>query len=81
MRALGTLRYARLLTPEEALTLLSQVRLGIFTGIITDVPHQTVNQLILLTQPAHLQRVLSKEMDQNNRREARAELVRTQLSI
>lgn len=80
LRALGALRYARLLTPEEAQTLLSQVRLGIFTGIITDVPHQTVNQLILLTQPAHLQRVLGKEMDQNSRRAARADLVRQQLT-
>jgi protein arginine kinase len=81
MRALGTLRYARLLTPEESLTLLSQVRLGIVTGLITDIPESTVNQLILLTQPAHLQRVVGRDMDQNQRREARADLVRQQLSI
>ncbi|HYE02221.1 MAG TPA: protein arginine kinase [Phycisphaerales bacterium] len=79
-RALGTLRYARLLTPEESLTLLSQVRLGILTGLIADVPEPTVNQLILLTQPAHLQRVLGREMDQAERREARADLVRQQLT-
>ncbi|MBC7835260.1 MAG: protein arginine kinase [Phycisphaerales bacterium] len=81
LRALGALRYARLLTPEEATTLLSQVRLGILAGLITDVPEQTVNQLILLTQPAHLQRVLGREMDQGERREARADLVRQQLSV
>jgi protein arginine kinase len=80
MRALGVLRHARLLTPEEALAMLSQVRLGIYTGLVADVPPQTVNQLILLTQPAHLQQVLGRPMDQNARREARAELVRTQLS-
>ncbi|MGE3108742.1 MAG: ATP--guanido phosphotransferase [Phycisphaerales bacterium] len=75
-RALGTLRYARRLTPEEALPLLSQVRLGILTGLIDDVKVNTVNQLVLLTQPQHLQRLVGKEMDQDKRREARADLVR-----
>lgn len=75
-RALGTLRTARLLTPEEAITMLSDVRLGIVCGLISDVPEQTVNQLILSTQPAHLQRLLGREMDQNERREARADMVR-----
>lgn len=78
-RALGTLRHARLLTPEESITLLSDVRLGVVTGLVKDVTEQDVNQLILLTQPAHLQRVLQKEMDQGQRREARADLVRSKL--
>lgn len=75
-RALGTLRYARRLTPEEALPLFSQVRLGILAGLIDDVQVNTVNQLVLLTQPQHLQRLLGKELDQDKRREARADLVR-----
>ncbi len=78
-RSLGTLRGARLLTPEEAITMLSDVRLGIVSGVITDVQEQAVNQLILLTQPAHLQRALGVELDQQERREARADLVRGQL--
>jgi protein arginine kinase len=78
-RALGALRSARLLNPEEALTLLSLVRLGILTGLVHDVAEQTVNQLLLLTQPAHLQRLLGQDLDQNARREARADLVRKQL--
>lgn len=76
LRALGTLRYARLLTAEESLTLLSYVRLGILTELIPDVRISDVNQLLLLTQPAHLQRVAGRVMDQNERREARADLVR-----
>ncbi len=75
-RALGTLRYARRITPEEALPLLSQVRLGILAGLITDVKVSTVNQLVLLTQPQHLQRLIGKELDQDKRREARADLLR-----
>jgi protein arginine kinase len=80
-RALGTLRHARLLTPEESISLLSDVRLGIVTGLIRDVSEQDVNQLILLTQPAHLQRVLGQEMEQGQRREARADMVRGKLAI
>jgi protein arginine kinase len=80
-RALGTLRSARLLTPEEAVSLLSEVRLGAVTGLIREVTEQDVNQLILLTQPAHLQRVLGREMDQGERREARADLVRQRLGV
>ncbi len=79
-RALGLLRHARLLSPEEAITLLSDVRLGVVTGLVKGVNEQDVNQLILLTQPAHLQRVLGQEMDQNTRREARADLVREKLA-
>jgi len=75
-RALGTLRYARRLSPEETLPMLSQVRLGILAGLIPDVRVSTVNQLVLLTQTLHLQRLLGREMDQDTRREARADLVR-----
>jgi protein arginine kinase len=78
-RALGTLRHARLLTPEEAIMLLSDVRLGVLTGLIKDVNEQQVNQLILLTQPMHLQRALGRDMDQGERREARADMVRQAL--
>lgn len=78
-RALGVLRACRLLTPEEALSLLSMVRLGVLTGLVTGVSEQAVNQLIVLTQPSHLQRLIGEEMDQQRRREARAELVRERL--
>lgn len=75
-RSLGLLRGARLLTPEESIVLLSDVRLGVLAGLVTDIELATVNQLILLTQPAHLQRVIGHDMDQGERREARADFVR-----
>jgi protein arginine kinase len=78
-RALGTLRGARLLTPEEAVSLLSLVRLGVLLGLVTDVDPQRLNALIVLTQPAHLQKVVGRDMDQQTRREARADLVRQRL--
>ncbi|MCW5766425.1 MAG: protein arginine kinase [Phycisphaeraceae bacterium] len=78
-RALGVLRSARLLAPDEALTMLSLVRLGVLAGLITDVPEQEVSQLFVLVQPAHLQRLLGRELDQQKRREARADLLRQRL--
>lgn len=79
-RALGVLRHARLLTAEEALQLLSMIRFGIGAGLIDDADSKTVNELIIHTQPAHLQRVIGREMDQSERRVQRAELVRKRLA-
>ncbi len=78
-RALGVLRHARLLKAEEALEKLSYVRLGCVTGVIEGTRVEDVNQLILLTQPAHMQRVLGRSLDQAERRVERATLVRAQL--
>lgn len=78
-RALGVLLHARLLTPEESIAMLSDVRLGVLAGLIDTVPIADVNQLILQTQPAHLQRMLGVELDQGRRREARADFVRARL--
>jgi protein arginine kinase len=78
-RALGALGSARVMTNEEAMQLLSQLRLGVVTGVIPDVDQRIVNQLMLLIQPAHLQRVCGREMDQDARRAARADLIRARL--
>lgn len=78
-RALGLLTHARLMSTEESMQLLSLVRLGILTGIITNLDQKQVNPLLLLTQPAHLQRIAGSELDQEKRRVARADLLRSRL--
>jgi protein arginine kinase len=78
-RAWGLLTSARLLTTEEAMQALSLVRLGSLLGILQQADQKLVNQLMLLVQPAHLQRVVGKELDQEQRRLARAMLVRGRL--
>lgn len=40
---------------------------------------RTINHLMLLVQPAHLQRVVGRELDQEQRRVARASLLRSRL--
>ena len=79
-RALGTLRSARLLKADEAMQLLSLVRLGVVLNLVTDVSLQTISGLVLLAQPAHLQQALGKELDQAGRRIHRADLIRAQLA-
>jgi protein arginine kinase len=53
-RAYGLLRYARSLTFEEAMNLLSGVRLGVGLGLIPNVGMYALNKLLVFTQPGHL---------------------------
>lgn len=78
-RAFGALLHARLLTSDEALEKLSLVRFGVLCGVLKGPDPRVVNDLILLTQPAHLQRVSGRTMEQGERTVARASLVRQRL--
>lgn len=53
-RSRGILKSARLLSNEECIKLLSNVRLGITLGEIQDVTLDTVNELMTDLQPATL---------------------------
>jgi protein arginine kinase len=81
-RAHGVLNSARLLTTEEAMQALSLMRLGVLTGVIPQdcCDLGRVHQLMLLVHPAHLQRALGVALDQEQRRAARAGLVRRRLA-
>lgn len=79
-RALGILTHARRLTTEESMQLLSHVRLGVAVGLLKSITMPAVNHLTLLIHPAHLQRAAGRELDQEQRRTARATLVRQHLA-
>ncbi|HSI32261.1 MAG TPA: protein arginine kinase, partial [Tepidisphaeraceae bacterium] len=79
-RALGTLRAARLMASEETLFLLSHLRMGVNLGRVKDVDVRTINELFLLTQPAHLQKIQGRKLDGDLRRAARAEFIRARLN-
>jgi protein arginine kinase len=78
-RALGILANACLISSQEALFLLSQVRLGINLGRIPDIDLKTVNELFTLTQPAHLQIKAGTMLDADQRDSLRAEIIRQKL--
>jgi protein arginine kinase len=79
-RALGMLRSARVLTSEEALALLSAVRMGAHLGVFTDVAPETVNSLLVLTQPAHVQKREGRDLSPEERDAVRAAHVRAALA-
>jgi protein arginine kinase len=78
-RAWALLTHARVIGTDEVLSLLSHLRLGVNLGRIDTVDIRAVNELFLLTQPAHLQKLTGCEMDQSGRRQARADLIRQRL--
>ena len=79
-RALGILSNAHVLASKEALGLLSGLRLGIEMGILKDLNRQTVDDLLVSAQPAHLQMIEKAELAPEDRDRARAELVRKRLT-
>ncbi len=78
-RAYAVLKFARLLTSNEATNLLLLVRFGINLGLIKDISLATINTLLILTRPANLQIYFQKEMTEKERDEYRAQFVQTYL--
>jgi len=78
-RAYGILTHARVLTSSEVMNLLSAIRLGLGMKTLDNLSLGLVNELLLLSQPAHLQKFYAREMSQNERDVVRAELVRSKL--
>jgi len=80
-RAYGILKYARSLTSEEVMNMLSAVRFGVALGRVSFVDLDQINEILLLSQPAHLQMYFGEEMDQSRRDVVRAKMVRERLRI
>ncbi len=78
-RANGTLRSAYIINTKETMGLLSMVRLGVDMGLIEDIDRRAVNELFILTQPAHLQRIEGRLLSSAQRDVKRANLIRRRL--
>jgi protein arginine kinase len=79
-RALAVLRSARTITSEESMEMLSAVRLGVVLDLLPSPDVKQVNELFVLVQPAHLQKLSSQELDPDERDVKRAALLRQRLS-
>lgn len=79
-RALAILRAARSITTDEAMELLSSVRLGIVTGVLAEPALPVVNELFLLVQPAHVQKCAGKTLPEDERDVRRAGELRSRLA-
>ena len=80
MRSYGILKYSKILTSEEALKRLSDIRLGINLGIIKDLSEMDVNEMILKIQPGSLQKYAGKLLKPDDRDSVRAEYIRNKMS-
>lgn len=78
-RALGTLQSATMMTSEETMELLSAVRLGLHLGMVDDLKPETLNELFIHAQPAHLQKLMREPLDGEARNAARARYLRNRL--
>ena len=75
-RAYGLLRYARALSFDETMNLLSGVRLGVGLELIDRIGLYTLNKLLVHTQPAHLATLEGVRPDEPDLNVRRARFVR-----
>jgi len=80
-RAYGTLKSAYIITSNETIDLISMVRLGVDLGLIKDLDRKLLNELFILTQPAHLQKLEGKTLSASQRDGKRAMIIRNKLNI
>lgn len=78
-RSFGILTNARVLTSNEVMNLLSALRLGLSLELIDRFDYKQLNELLIITQPAHLQKYVGREMETTERDMVRADLVREKL--
>lgn len=78
-RSYGTLRSAHIITSNETIELLSAIRLGVDMDIIKDINIPTINELFILTQPAHLQKIEKRALNATERDLKRADIIRKKI--
>ena len=93
-RAFGLLKHAKTMSSNEALDLLSAVRLGVDLGLMSTnggiepakggsgsngLDRKVVNELFIFSQPAHLQKLEGKTLNVKERDTKRAQFIRSRL--
>jgi protein arginine kinase len=80
-RSYGLLAHSRVMETKEAAKCLSNVRLGIDLGYITDISRSILNELMILTQPGFLQQYAGGPLKPNERDVRRASLIRERMRL
>lgn len=75
-RSLGILKYARTISTDEALKLLSNIRLGVETEEIKDIEYEKINYLMIAVQPGLLTQNSGKQLTSAQRDSMRADMLR-----
>jgi protein arginine kinase len=78
-RAYGILTNARAMSSKEALNLLSLARMGVDLGLFAEGTQRVMDELFILTQPAHVQKTVDKKLTAEERDLSRADVIRERL--
>jgi len=78
-RAYGILANAHSISSKETMNLLSLLRLGVDMELFPGTHRALVDELFLITQPAHLQKQISDKLSAEERDLIRADMVRERL--
>ncbi|OGO78170.1 MAG: protein arginine kinase [Clostridiales bacterium GWB2_37_7] len=75
-RAWGIMTNARCINGQESMKLLSEIRLGVDMGILNNIPTSILNEIMVDTNNASLQKRTTVELNTQNRDIIRAEEIR-----
>lgn len=78
-RSYGTLKNAKLLSSQECMKLLSDIRLGVDLGILDYIEIPVLNEIMIETQPASIQKYSEKKLSPEGRDILRAEYIKGKL--
>ncbi len=79
-RAYGILTNAHTITSKEALNLLSMLRMGADLELLPGTARTMIDELVILVQPAHVQKAAQRKLTAEDRDVFRAELIRERLT-
>lgn len=78
-RAYGILANAHSISSKETMNLLSLMRLGVDMSLFAGVDRAFVDELFIITQPAHLQKMYTEKLAAEERDVLRADMLRDRL--
>lgn len=79
-RAFAVLTHAYLLSSGESIDMLSALRLGVDVGLVKNLTVSKISEIMLVTQPGHLQKQAGQTMTEEERDYLRASVVRNKLA-
>lgn len=80
-RAFGILRNGHVISSDEAMAMLSLVRMAVDFGMFPGEVRGTVDRLLIEAQPGHLQYWVEGELESAGRDTLRAEILRKEMSV
>ncbi len=81
LRSYGIFLNARMISNDEFMNLISNIRFGISVGLIKNISYEDINKLIVNSQPATLMLKYNKNMTPGERDQKRAELIHEVIKV